>query len=357
MIVRPALADRKDVADFMKTTISRGTLGRLVERFPLLRDRPWARIAVGILSAAVALVMRFALDGIVPPGYPFLTLFPAILLATFIFGRLTGSVAALLCGIGAWYWFIAPVNGFGVNAGSITAMLFYTVIVGTAVYIIDMAQRATALAIHERERAAALAETRGLLFRELQHRVSNNLQVIGALLGAQRRRVTDPAARDAIAEAANRLTVIGQISRSLYQADGEQAALDSFLDGLARAVLSSSGREDVALTLDVEPGLSLKVDAALPLAIVFAENLSNALEHGLAGRSGTIAVRVASTAGNRLIMSVTDDGAGLRDGFDLATCNSLGLHIVGQLAKQLGGTFTLTAIDPQGTQAILDIPA
>lgn len=341
----------------MNKTIQRGTLGLLVESLPLLQRRPALRVAIGVAAAVFALALRVALIGRVPPGYPFLTLFPVILIVTYVYGRLSGSVAAVLCGIGAWYWFIPPLYSFPLTAGSVTAILSYALIVAIAIFIVDLAQRATAIAVHERERAAALAETRGLLFRELQHRVSNNLQVIGALLGAQRRRVTDPAARDAIAEAANRLTVIGQISRSLYQADGEQAALSDFLDGLARAVLSSSGREDVALSFDVEPGLSLKVDSALPLAIIFAENLSNALEHGLDGRSGTIAVRVARTADNRLIMSVTDDGTGLRDGFDLSTSNSLGLHIVGQLAKQLGGTFTLTTAEPQGTRAMLEIQA
>lgn len=341
----------------MQETIRRRTVGAYVEALPWARDNIALQVGVGTAAAIIALSLRFAVDSLVPSGYPFLTIFPAVLIATFLCGRLCGIVSAVACGIGAWHWFIGPANGNALTPAAMTAMGFYIFIVSTDIFLVDLAQRAIALAVHERERNAALAETRGLLFHELQHRVSNNLQVIGALLGAQRRRVADPAARDALHEAANRLAVIGQISRSLYQADGEQADLDSFLAGLARAVLSTSGREDVTLSLDIEPGLVLKAEAALPLAIVFAENLSNALEHGLDGRSGTISVRVATTAGERLVMSVVDDGVGLGEGFDLAATNSLGLHIVGQLAKQLGGTFTLTAAEPQGTRATLDIPA
>ncbi|MEI9890584.1 MAG: histidine kinase dimerization/phosphoacceptor domain -containing protein [Caulobacteraceae bacterium] len=52
----------------------------------------------------------------------------------------------------------------------------------------------------ERERYARLAENRDLLYRELQHRVSNNIQLISGLLLLQSQGVSDKAAKRALAE-------------------------------------------------------------------------------------------------------------------------------------------------------------
>ena len=41
----------------------------------------------------------------------------------------------------------------------------------------------------ERPKSAALAEQREVLFRELQHRISNNLAIVSALLNLQRAEV------------------------------------------------------------------------------------------------------------------------------------------------------------------------
>lgn len=78
--------------------------------------------------------------------------------------------------------------------------------------------------------SARLAATRELLFRELQHRVSNNLQMVAALLTVQRRKIADPEAKLALDEASRRLGVIGRISRQLYDPTGAGKDLPAFLD-------------------------------------------------------------------------------------------------------------------------------
>jgi two-component sensor histidine kinase len=70
-----------------------------------------------------------------------------------------------------------------------------------------------------------LADTRELLFRELQHRVSNNLQVAAGLLTMQKRQLTDVSEKTALDEAAGRLALIGRISRQLYDPSGPRSLL------------------------------------------------------------------------------------------------------------------------------------
>ena len=50
----------------------------------------------------------------------------------------------------------------------------------------------------ERAKSAALAEQREVLFRELQHRISNNLAIVSALLNLERAEVADEKARQAL---------------------------------------------------------------------------------------------------------------------------------------------------------------
>jgi len=87
---------------------------------------------------------------------------------------------------------------------------------------------------------------------------------------------------------------------------------------------------------------SLPADAAIPVALIVAEAVANAIEHGFAGRkTGTIAIHCmgGGTSGYRI--EIRDDGQGLPEGFALETNAGLGLRIAATLATQLGGRFDL----------------
>lgn len=333
-------------------------ISRMFERLPLATDRPWLGYLVALLGVVLAVAARQALAGIIPPGYPFVTFFPVVILTAFFFGRGPGIASAVLSGLAAWYLFVEPHGSFGWSRGAATAMLFYSFIVSVDIFLVDLAQTSAARAIAERERNRQLAETRALLFDELQHRISNNLQVIGSLLSAQKRRVTDEQARAAIDEAANRLTVVGRISRELYRPDGGQSDMAEFLGRMSEAVFDASGRSDVACQMDIEPDLTLAADRAVPLALIFTESLSNALEHGLPDHSGTVRVAMQRRGDDRICLMVEDDGHGLAPDFTLDASPSLGLNIARQLARQLGGDYSLTSAEGgKGTRAVVDIAA
>lgn len=170
---------------------------------------------MGLAGTGLATVLRWAVSEHLPPGFPFLTYFPLVIVTAFLLGVRAGGITAFLSGLAAWYWFIPPA-GFGLDEGTGVALLFYIFITATEVTLVHWMQRANQHAIIEREANARLAETQTLLFRELQHRVSNNLQMVAALLNLQRKQMKDAEAREALDEAARRLAVVGRISRQLY---------------------------------------------------------------------------------------------------------------------------------------------
>jgi two-component sensor histidine kinase len=188
--------------------------------------------------------------------------------------------------------------------------------------------------------------------------VSNNIQVVAALLALQRRGVSDDAARKALDEASQRLTLIGKIGRALYDPDGQQLGVHTFVRTLATDILEASGRKDIAVDIQVDESITVQPDAAVPLSLILAEAINNAVEHGFAGReAGTISIALRRSDGDRIVLDVSDDGHGLPPGYVQDNSGSLGLRIASALAQQLGGTFALEQRDAGGVRARLDIPA
>ncbi len=330
--------------------------GRWLERLPLLTLRPWTAFGLTLTLVAVAFVVRCAAHDSLPPGFPFVSFFPAVILASFLFGARMGAIAATLCGILAWYYFVPPVQSFHLSFQAAVAMIFYIVVVGTDVVLVHWMQRANHHLAAEREISRALANTRELLFAELQHRVSNNLQVAAGLLSLQRRSIRDRDARGALDEASRRLALIGRISRQLYDAAGGVRDMHAFLEPLCLDVVAASGRTGIRCIINVVEDAPLRPDAAVPLALIVAEAIANAIEHGFADRErGTIELTLSRDAEYQVQVEIRDDGRGLPDGFTMEAGNSLGLRIARMLAGQLDGRFELFG-GPGGTTARLLLP-
>src|SRR3546814_17690567 len=78
---------------------------------------------------------------------------------------------------------------FDLHPGVLLALVFYGAVVVVDIALINLLQKANFKLEVERERSRALAENCELRFHELQHRVSNTLQVVAARLSLQRRPV------------------------------------------------------------------------------------------------------------------------------------------------------------------------
>src|SRR6266702_1937015 len=165
----------------------------------------------------------------------------------------------------------------------------------------------------------------------------------------------------ALEEAVRRVGSIALVHETLSQAPEE--AVD--FDEIAGRVAMMAG-EVSAAEARVAPVLSgsfgpLPGSVATPLALVLTELLQNAVQHGLSRRAsrppaGLIEV-TALRRGERLIVTVADNGAGLPAGFDLDTSTSLGLQIVRTLVvAELGGLLEITPRAAGGTAVLVDLP-
>ncbi|HKT75882.1 MAG TPA: histidine kinase dimerization/phosphoacceptor domain -containing protein [Sphingobium sp.] len=329
---------------------------RFVERLPLVLPRRWQGYALALSFCLMALGLRLAVRNIMPIGYPFVSFFPAVILSTFLFGVRPGLFAGVLCGLLSWYFFIPPVMGFSFDPGVVLALAFYAGVVGIDIALLHFLQRANLKLAVERERNRVLAENRELLFHELQHRVSNNLQVVAAMLSLQRRHIDHDVARQALDDASSRLALIGRISRALYDPSEGGQNIHHFLTTLTQDVVEASGRDDISVIVDAPPHLTLESSTAVPLALIVAEAVSNAIEHGLPHRGGSIHVTLEDQSGS-LSLKIADDGQGLAPDFQMESGDSIGLRIANALASQMSGRFALHPRPEGGAIARLDLPA
>ena len=200
--------------------------------------------------------------------------------------------------------------------------------------------------------------TKDTTIREIHHRVKNNLQTVAALLRLQARRIDQPDAKAALEEAVRRVGSIAIVHETLSQSLEGNIAFDEIADRLCAMVTEVSGRSSSVRVRRTGSFGTVASEAATALAMVLTEVLQNAVEHGYPADAGGEIVVGVRRRGGRLTLTVTDDGSGVADDFDLDTSTHLGLSIVRTLVEsELAGTFTLAAgPGGRGTRVTVDVP-
>ena len=202
--------------------------------------------------------------------------------------------------------------------------------------------------------------TKDATIREIHHRVKNNLQTVAALLRLQARRMHAPEAREALEEAVRRVGSIAMVHETLSRVPDEVVDFDD----IAGRVTMMAG-ELSAPESRVSPKLTgafgqLPALIATPLALVLTELMQNALQHGLSapGRAAAGCLEVSALReSGRLTVTVSDNGVGLPQDFDLGETTSLGLQIVRTLVlTELGGTLEISPRAGGGTQVVVVLP-
>ncbi len=196
--------------------------------------------------------------------------------------------------------------------------------------------------------------TKDATIREIHHRVKNNLQTVASLLRIQARRTHNDVARDALAQAMRRVAAIAVVHDTLSEGLSQNVDFDAVFDRvlLLIAEVASSHNTTVHPKFIGSFGV-LPSEYATPLALALTELVTNAVEHGLAGRDGEVVIS-AKRNEEELRVRVRDNGVGLPEGQVGA---GLGTQIVRTLIQgELGGTIDWHTLVGNGTEVTIDIP-
>ncbi|MFT3825133.1 MAG: histidine kinase dimerization/phosphoacceptor domain -containing protein [Chitinophagaceae bacterium] len=189
------------------------------------------------------------------------------------------------------------------------------------------------------DQAELLAE-KDVLMKEIHHRVKNNLQVISGLLELQSKNLEEGSAKDALREGRNRVRSIALIHQNLYQFENlSSIELKRFVNDLCTQIGSVFKKQDnIVMNISV-PVLYLDIDSAVPLGLIMNELLSNSFKYAFNnGVRGEIDLKILIIAQGKYELHYADNGPGLPADFDLSWAATLGMQLISDLSRQIGGT-------------------
>jgi two-component sensor histidine kinase len=99
----------------------------------------------------------------------------------------------------------------------------------------------------------------------------------------------------------------------------------------------------------------MTIGISIPCGLILNELVSNALKHAFPeGRGGEVHISI-TTAGDRFVLKVQDNGIGFPAAVDFQNTKSMGLDLVNLLVGQINGTIDLQV--DGGTTFTITFPA
>ena len=180
-----------------------------------------------------------------------------------------------------------------------------------------------------------------LLLNEVHHRVKNNLQVINSLLNLESSRCDEPAFQRVLKTMQGRIRSMSLLHQSLYRSGiFASADLGAYLQELASQAFRAQVTSDRTVNLKLDLArVMVSMDQATPCGLLVNELITNCFVHAFQeGEEGEIrlGLRLLPNS-NKVRLSVGDNGIGLPFDFAEKRKDSLGLQLVRDLARQIGG--------------------
>jgi two-component sensor histidine kinase len=171
-----------------------------------------------------------------------------------------------------------------------------------------------------------------LLFREIHHRVKNNLQSVQSLV-----RMQDMPA-SAKLDLQSRLAAMAAMHEHIYQFD-RYVDIDAqdFVPVIVDEVIAAYG---VAVTAVYDlDHVMVDRDHATPLALLLSELITNALKYAFPdGREGEIRIRLKAAEPGRADLTVADNGVGLGE---TISKSGMGIRLIRGVVGQMAGRYEL----------------
>lgn len=196
--------------------------------------------------------------------------------------------------------------------------------------------------------------TKDATIREIHHRVKNNLQTVASLLRIQTRQTSSEEVKDSLAQAMRRVSAIAVVHDVLSEGVDQEVSFDQIFRRILVLVPETAVSFHSTVKTEFEGSFGeLPAERSTALALVLTEVVSNAIEHGLGEKPGTVKV-VAERTKKLLRVEVEDDGVGLPEG---KLGSGLGTQIVKTLVEsELRGKINWTSPIRGGTRVVLEIP-
>jgi two-component sensor histidine kinase len=215
----------------------------------------------------------------------------------------------------------------------------------------------------QREKECAEQEVRDardraeLLLAEVNHRVANSLALVAALVRMQISAISEPLAKDALAETQARISAIAGLHRRLYTSDDIttvelDAYISTLIDELDTSMKAAGHASRIRTELD---RITVPTDKAVSIGMIVTELVTNAYKYAYPGNAeGEVRIFIRRQSDGSAVLSVEDDGVGW-NGEGKPQGTGLGTRIVKAMASSLN-TSIIYGDGLKGTRLTMELP-
>jgi two-component system, sensor histidine kinase PdtaS len=295
-------------------------------------------LAVALAAAATGL--RLALGSWMEPTR-FVSFFIAVGVAAFLCGWRQAALVLLLSIVAVYYLFMPYAPEGPLDYAHVAATIGICLVAGG--FQITLVSGLRNLI----DRLNRLNSVQDTLFRELQHRVANNMQIIAGMLRTTQRNISDPIALEMIDQAAARIDSLAKLHRQLYSLSAYDAGLKPVLQNVLAECFHGL---PVKFEIEIGPN-HLSIDQMTAIVLLVNEAALNAVKHVFRPVQGTVfAVALRERPNGKLLLTITDDGPGIAPVRQPSNqSRTLGMSIMQGFAQQLGGRLEMPSGMPGTT--------
>jgi two-component sensor histidine kinase len=178
-----------------------------------------------------------------------------------------------------------------------------------------------------------------MLFKEIHHRVKNNLQLISSILNLEINKIKDDKSKNIMKDLQSRIKSMSIIHEHLYRTKNIiSLELKAYVNDLLQAIISSSKTHLVHISTEINvDDIELNSHTAIYIGLIINELFTNSLKHAFKDAEiGKIKIECSRENGKYKLI-VADNGKGMPEDFTPENSTSLGLKIVDSLVDQLDG--------------------
>ncbi|MFZ1282188.1 MAG: PAS domain S-box protein [Ignavibacteriaceae bacterium] len=190
------------------------------------------------------------------------------------------------------------------------------------------------------------------LLKEIQHRTKNSFSMITSLIYLKASVTQSEETKNILEDLTLRVQSISDLYSLLHETNSYyEVQLKTYCNKVIDSMLSFT--KNIVINKHIEE-ITVTTKEAAAIGMILVELLSNSIKYAFPNSSTGIINIIMKKVGSNIVMSVEDNGIGLPNNFDITKTESLGLHIVNLMVKQLGGIIKFTRGD--GTKMELEFP-
>jgi len=203
------------------------------------------------------------------------------------------------------------------------------------------------------EKLNKLLSEKEFMFKEVHHRIKNNMNTVAGLMYMQSATLKDPAAIAILKDARSRVLSMMILYDKLYCTNNyDKLPFKEYLSSLVDEIINNfpnNGKVKIEKMID---DFTLDAKRSSDLGIIINEILTNIMKHAFTDRPDGVITLSAMAIDNRMIIAIWDNGVGIPESLDTNNSNGFGLQLVNLMTKSLQGTMKIER--ENGTKFILE---